>query len=114
MMQRYTGEAGESGNRAILIRVRNTNQLARSQGGVATAAAALAPNAIDHEVNSKIAKELEQALRGKGVDAEVKVVEPAQMQTWTSASSPVWKTALIGLGALGASYLALKFVMGKR
>lgn len=72
--------ADPSPAQGILIRVRNAEELARSQGAVATLATALAPATVGTKVLSTIASELKKALKDKNVDAEITVVDPAGWQ----------------------------------
>lgn len=63
-------------NRAVLIKVKNAAELARSQGALASFAQALAPATIEAKVYSTLAAKLAEALKKENVDAEITVVEP--------------------------------------
>jgi hypothetical protein len=85
-------------NQAIVIRVRNAADLVRRSGAIASFAQQLLPTTLESEVYSRMAKELDQGLRAKGVDAEVAVVEPAG---WRPVPNISLKSAAIGAGAAG-------------
>ena len=66
---------GAEPGRALLIRVKNTLDLAKAQGGAAGGLAAfLVPQTIDNVVLSKMAEQFQAQLLEKGVNAEVTVV----------------------------------------
>jgi hypothetical protein len=99
-------------NRALLIRVRNTAELARSQGSVASLAQALAPATVEAKVYSSMASELRKSLKDKNVDADVSVVEP---KAWQPADGKhVWSDVGLGLGIAGVLALAWHFIGGHR
>lgn len=85
---------------AVLIRVRNAPELARSQGWMASIAQSLVPSTVEGKVYSELATQLGEALRGKNVDAEVSIVDP---KGWTDAS---WKNLGVDL-AIGAGVIGL-------
>jgi hypothetical protein len=63
-------------NRAILIKVKNAAELARSQGAIASFAQALAPATIEGKVYATMRDKLAESLKKENVDAEVTIVEP--------------------------------------
>lgn len=69
---------GAETNRALLIRVKNAAELARSQGALASFAQALAPATIEAKVYSELSRQIGTALRDKHVDAEIEIVEPSK------------------------------------
>lgn len=91
--------AGEKQTLAILVRVKNAAELARSQGAMASLAQALAPATIEAKVYSQIAAELQAGLAAQNVLATVTPVEPT---AWKPAvGSMIWQDAAIGLGLVG-------------
>lgn len=102
--------ADQETNRAILIRVKNAAELARSQGAIASFSQALAPATIEGKVYSEMAKELQKSLREKNVDADVSIVEPSK---WKPAGTDhVWTD--IGFAIGGAGLLAGLWYLFKR
>jgi hypothetical protein len=99
-------------NRAILIKVRNAAQLAKSQGAVATFAQALAPATVEAKVYDTMAQELRTSLRAKNVDATVTVVEPSAWET--ADGKHIWTDVGIGVGILGAAALMWRIFGGKK
>ena len=98
-----------SANRSILIKVRNVPELVRKQGGaLGGLAAGLVPETINATVYDKMAAELLKGLTEKGVDADVKVVEPTGFQA--AGGSPIWKPLAMGLGGAGLLMLGWKIV----
>lgn len=97
-------------NRAILIRVKNAGEVARSQGTLATIAQSLAPATIEAKVYDEMAKQLQQKLKDQHVDAEVTVVEPKGMQP--ADGKHVWQDVAIGLGLVGVVALAWGIASG--
>jgi len=100
-----TGEA--KSQRALLIKVKNAGQLASKQGIIATAASALLPETVEGKVYDEMKKKLASALSDEGVDAEIKVVEPAAYKA--SGASPIWKPMALGLAGIGVLTLLYKF-----
>lgn len=100
--------------RALMIRVRNVAQLAAKQGGkVGELLAQHAPNTLDSEVYSKMSKQFSAELQKQGVQADVQVVDTANMRFETS--SPIWKytsIGLLGLLGVGACWKTYKWARG--
>ena len=93
------GAQGQETNRAILIRVNNAAQLARSQGAIASLAQTVAPATIEGKVYDEIAKKISEALKKEHVDATVNVAEPVG---WKSADGKqVWSDVGLALGGVG-------------
>jgi len=93
------GAQGQETNRAILIRVNNAAQLARSQGSIASLAQTIAPATIEGKVYDEIAKKISEALKKEHVDATVNVAEPVG---WKSADGKqVWSDVGLALGGVG-------------
>lgn len=63
-------------NHAVLVKLKDPLALARSQGSIASAAAAAAPSMISAKVYTEFAKQLVDSLKAKGIDADTTVVEP--------------------------------------
>ena len=104
--------ADQETNRAILIRVRNAGELARSQGAVASLAQSLAPATVEGRVYGEMAKQLSQSLKAKNIDADVSVVEPSM---WKPAgSSHVWIDVGFAVGGAGLFALLMHFFGGGR
>ena len=95
--------------KAVLIKVKNAAELARSQGAVASFAQALAPASIEAKVISTVAAQLKSALRDKGVDADVSVVEPgAYTSAGVSHIASDLGFAIGGAGVAGLIYWLVK------
>lgn len=100
-------------SRAILIRVRNAAELARSQGAVATIAQALVPGTIEAKVYDTMAQKLKESLKANNVDAEISIVEPNKFKSADGKHiaqdvviGAVTISALAGLVALIYHYVA--------
>lgn len=102
-------------NRAILIRVRNAAELARSQGAVATIAQAIVPATIEAKVYEEMAKKLQESLKANNVDAEITVVEPSKFKSATNGH--LAQDAVVGAvaisGVVGLLALIYHFVAGR-
>lgn len=104
-MAHFEHSIGEvSTNRAILIRVKNADALARSQGSVAAFAQGIAPATIEAKVYAEIQKKLSDSLRAQNVDAEVSVVEPNAFRLADGSSHIATD---IGFAIGGAGVLAI-------
>lgn len=98
--QHIVGEVfGQETNQAILIKVKNTDALAKSQGGFASFAQTLAPALIESKVYQTIADTLKQKLAEQHVDADVSVVEPNAFRP--AGSSHVGTDIGYAIGAFG-------------
>lgn len=86
-------------NRAILIRVKNADMLARSQGSMAALAQGLAPATIEAKVVDEVASKLRSALTQQHVDAEVSVVEPNAFQS--ASGSHIATDVAFAIGGAG-------------
>ncbi len=99
-------------NRAILIKVRNPDEIARGQGSMAAFAQTLAPATIEAKVLQIISEQLQTALAAQHVDAEVTVVSPIGLQT---ADDQAHIATDIGLAIGGIGLVALLWsVMSKK
>lgn len=98
--------------RAILIQVRNAAQLARSQGTLASLAQAVAPATIENKVNAQISSEISSALKAKGVDASVTIVDPVGFKPANGAH--IAADIAIGLTTFGGIALIWRLLIGKR
>lgn len=109
-------EDGFAPGRGVLIQVHNSAQLARSQGAIASVAQALAPETIDAKVLDQIKSELAKALKEKGVDAVVTVVDPASFRP--ADGSHIWVDVAAGVGGAGVLIvlweLITRMLHGKR
>lgn len=94
---------GQETNRAILIKINNAGEVARSQGKVASLFQSLAPASIEGKVYSEVASRLADGLRAQHIDAEVKVVEPKGFVT--SDGKHIWTD--VGMAVGGAGVLAV-------
>ena len=92
---------GADTNRAILIRVKNAGELARSQGGVASLAQSLAPATIEGKVYDTLRDKLFKSLQEQHVDAEVTGVEPKGFVQADGKHS--WTDVGVGLLAAGGA-----------
>lgn len=97
--------------RGILIRVKNAQALAASQGGTAGAvAAALVPETIEGVVLDKMVAQFRDNLRKNGVDADVGIVSAAAHK---EATSGFGTGVVVGLGAAGAAFAAWRFGLSR-
>jgi len=94
---------GQETNRAILIKINNADELARSQGKVATLFQSLAPSSIEAKVYEETAKQLAAGLRSQNVKADVTVVEPKNFVP--ADGKHIW--ADVGLAIGGAGIVAI-------
>jgi hypothetical protein len=103
-------------NRAILIRVRNAAELARSQGAVATIAQAIVPATIEAKVYDTMAEKLKESLKANNVDAEVSVVEPNKFRS--ANGNHVAQDVVVGAvtvsAVVGLLALIYHFVAGRK
>jgi hypothetical protein len=91
--------------RAIVIQINNAPQIAASQGGTAGAwASTIAPDTIDQQVYQGAAEQLAGALREKGVDATVKVMDATN---WSLDSDDLGAAKYTAMGFAGAGVLGL-------
>lgn len=97
-------------NRAILIRVKNAGEVARSQGALATIAQSLAPATVEAKVYDAMRDQLAQSLASNHVDADVTVVEPKAYQS--ADGKHVWQDLAIGVGLIGVAAFAWKIATG--
>lgn len=104
---------GDEPTQALLVRVRNTAELARGHGGIASAAQYVADKfgaqrTMERQVLQGIATEMQGNFRSKGVAADVSVVDALTQR-------PVG-TALkyAGAAALGASAVGLAWLLVRR
>ncbi len=107
---------GAETNRALLIRVKNTAELARSQGALASFAQQIAPSTIEAKVYDTMAQQLKESLADKHVDADVTVVEP---RAWKPAdgkhvASDVALTVAAAGGVVVVLALLWRLVGGKK
>lgn len=103
-----TGAASSAAtNRAILIRIKNPAELARSQGAIAALAQTLAPATIEAKIYSTVRDQLAAGFKEKGVDADV-IVTDVPVSSWKppSKSMPIGMDIMIGLGGLGVAGVA--------
>lgn len=115
-MRRTIVGADPTTSRAILIRVRNAAELARSQGAVATIAQALVPATIEAKVYDTVAQKLRDSLKTNNVDAEVTIVEPSK---FTAADGKhIAQDVVIGAvtvsAVVGLLALIYHFVAGRK
>jgi hypothetical protein len=107
--------AAPTTNRAILIRVRNAAELARSQGALASLAQTLVPATIEAKVYDEMAKKLQDSLKSNNVDAEITIVEPKKFQSATNGH--VGHDIIVGAvavsGVVGLLALIYHFVVGR-
>lgn len=114
MRNRYTDVFGAEpdSDHAILIKIKNAGELARSQGFVATLAQAALPSTIETQVYKKVIDELRGALSSKNVDVDVKMVDPA---AWRPAGSThLWQDIGIAIGGAGVLTIVLHFLLYRR
>lgn len=99
------------GDRALSVTV-DPIAVAKSQGALASVLAAALPDTLSDVVYSKMADQLQQGLKDKGVVAVVKVVD-AKSVGQVSGSSPEFRGLLVGgiVGVVGA--LVGKFVWNR-
>jgi hypothetical protein len=97
-------------NRALLIKIKNPAELARSQGAVAAFVQTLAPSTIEAKIYEAMREKLSAALKAENVDAEVTIVEPKAFKA--AGVSHVARD--VGLVVAGVGGLALMWHFFKR
>lgn len=102
--------AASSTNRALLIKINNPAELARSQGSLAAFVQTLAPSTIEAKIYDTLASKLRDALSAQNVDASITVVEP---KAFTSAGSG-HVARDVGIAVAGVGGLALLYHLFKR
>jgi hypothetical protein len=100
---------GQETNRALLIKINNAPELARSQGALASFVQALAPSTIEAKVYDTMKGKLEAALKAQNVDATLTIVEP---KAFTSAGNG-HVARDVGLAVAGAGVLAVMWHLFK-
>lgn len=104
----FNGEAPASTGIAALVRLKDPLSLARAKGGIATAAAAAAPDMITSKVYSEFGKQMGESLKAKGIDADISIVEP---KNFAAPSHTVRNIGFVvgGVSLLGAiGYLLMR------
>src|SRR4051812_37418078 len=102
-------------DQAILIRVKNAGQLARSQGAVASLAQSVAPETIEAKVYDEMRKKLSSSLKDQGVDAEVSIVSAGGWKPVSGGgSSNTVKYAAFGIGGVALLGCAFYMLGGKK
>lgn len=100
-------QAPGGGDPALVIRVKNTADVVKAQGGGAGAIAfSLAPATITAQVYSTMQAQLKTKLKEQGVDADVTV-------TTTPPTGPAPKGDLLTGVVLGAGVVGLGFLLKK-
>lgn len=102
-------------DKVITLRLRDPIGAARAsgrKGRVAALAALLVPDAIAAEVYRNVAKEIEESMKDKGVDAEVAVLEGAP--SGKVFRSTFVEGAAVGGGVVGLVWLLSNILMGGR
>jgi len=89
---------------AILIKIKDPNLLARSQGATASFVTSLAPATVENKVLSEIARQLKTALQEQNVEADVAVVQPALFKD--AGISHVASDIGLAVGGMGLAGLA--------
>lgn len=94
--------------RAILIQVRDVPALVQAQGGSSgSLVQKLVPDTIEATVYRKMAQEMANGLREKGVDADVRVVSPVGFKP--ARNGEFSRGVIAGVGLLGVALLAWKY-----
>jgi hypothetical protein len=102
-------------NRAVLIRIKNAADLARSQGALASMAQTLAPATIEARVYDELAKQLGKALADKRVEADVQVIDAPQSNWRPAGGTHLWTDIALALGGLGVLAILWRvFAGGKK
>lgn len=98
-----------TGDKGILIQVKNVPEVVKAQGGAAGGVAySLAPASITGKVYDTMKDQLTTKLKEQGVDADVKVVVPTGFQE--AGSNPIWKPVALGLSGIGVLALSWKLI----
>ena len=97
------GEAAT--NRAILIKIKNAAELARTQGALASIATQIAPATIEGKVYEEMRKQLASSLKEKNVDADVTIVESTGFKT--ADGTHIAHDVGIGIAAAGGVVVGL-------
>jgi hypothetical protein len=101
----------EAAPRGVLIRVRNAQALAASQGGTAGAiASSLVPQTIEGVVLDKMAEEFRKNLVKSGVDADVSIVSTDPLRP---AKSGLVDCVLLGVGGSALAWIGWHFGLSR-
>lgn len=103
---------GQETNRAVLIRVHNADELARSQGAIATFAQTLAPATIEAKVYDTLAQRLKKSLAAQNVDADVSVVESSAFKP--AGNGHIARDVGLAVASLGGVALLFHLFRGKK
>jgi hypothetical protein len=95
----YIGQDSQT-NRAVLIRVNNAEQLARSQGALASFAQAVAPATVEKRVLDAVRDKVDTYLKGQSIDATVELVEQDKFRA-ADGTSHIARDMGIALMAVG-------------
>lgn len=105
---------GQETNRALVVRILNSDELARNKSGFAAAFQTFAPGTTEAMVYKEAAKELVAKLKENGVRAEVKVADVPTTGWRPPGSAHIWQDALRVLGLVGVSALAWRLIGGSK
>jgi hypothetical protein len=90
-------------HKALLIKINNPADLARSQGALAGFAQQLAPATIEAKIYDTMKAKIADSFKAQGVDADISIVEPS---AFTHASvGHVAQDIAYGMGFLGLAGL---------
>lgn len=102
--------------RAIIIKVKNVPQLVAKMGGsMGSLVQSLAPESIDSKVYDEMSKKMKEGLEAQGADADVRVVDIANMRF--ASENPIWKPValgIVGTGLVAGLYKLVMHFKGKR
>lgn len=104
---------GQETNQAILVKIKNAPELAKGSGVTGVIANALVPATTEAMVYSQAAGELKTALKEKGVEADVTVVEPSGWKP-AEGNSHLIQDLAVGVGVLGVAAIAYNILFGGR
>lgn len=95
---------------ALLIKVKNAPDLARSQGALAAFAQMLAPATVENKVYEEMATKLKASLKDQNVLADVSIVDPAAWKP--SVGAHLWSDVAWALGGAGVLAIVLRVFGG--
>jgi hypothetical protein len=97
--------------RVIVVDIKDPTAVAKKQGALASLASSILPEFVNDKVYDEVAKQLGPALKDKGVDADVKVVD-ASSQSKSMTASAELRALGVGMGIGAAGFFLVKSAIG--
>lgn len=99
------------GEQGVLVRFKDVSKVVRDQGAAAATAFAFAPATVTNKAYQETAKKLEDAFKGQGVDADVRVIA-SPFEAVGQKSSDLALGMGLGVGAVGLGYVGWRYAVG--